>query len=241
MPGSAGRALPASKGNRMRVLVVEDETRMATTLQRGLGLEGFDVDVATDGEAGLERARQGAYDAIVLDLMLPRLNGFRVCGTLRAEGNATPILMLTAKDGDYDHAEALDTGADDFLTKPFSFVVLVAHLRALARRAHRDRPATLMAGDLRLDVAARRCFRGGDEVRLSNREFLLLECLMRRRGDVCSKAEILAEVWPTAADIDPNIIEVYIRYLRKKIDVPYGRNAIQTVRCAGYRLSADGG
>ncbi|MGH8999765.1 MAG: response regulator transcription factor [Acidimicrobiia bacterium] len=225
----------------MRVLVVEDEVRMASTLRRGLRLEGFTVDVASDGLEGLARAREGSYDAIVLDIMLPGLNGFRVCAALREEGVWTPILMLTAKDGDYDHAEALDTGADDFLAKPFSFVVLVAHLRALTRRGLRERPAVLTAGDLRLDPAARRCFRGDDEIELANREFVLLEYLMRRKNEVCSKAAILEHVWDLSFAGDPNIVEVYVRYLRKKIDVPYGRSAIHTVRLAGYRLDPDGG
>jgi DNA-binding response OmpR family regulator len=225
----------------MRVLVVEDEKRLASTLRRGLSEEGFAVDVAGDGKDGLCKARSGAYDAIVLDIMLPELNGYKVCATLREEGNWTPILMLTAKDGEYDHAEALDTGADDFLAKPFSFVVLVAHLRALLRRSGRERPAVLTSGDLRLDPAAHRCFRGETEIELSPRQFSLLEYLMRHKGEVCSKSEILEHVWDFAFDGDPNIVEVYIGYLRKKVDVPYGRRAIQTLRLVGYRLDPDGG
>ena len=225
----------------MRVLVVEDEKRLAATLRRGLSEEGFAVDVAGDGADGLNKARSGAYDAIVLDIMLPEMNGYKVCATLRDEGNWTPILMLTAKDGEYDHAEALDTGADDFLAKPFSFVVLVAHLRALLRRSGRERPAVISAGDLRLDPAAHRCHRGDVEIELSPRQFSLLEYLIRHKGEVCSKSEILEHVWDFAFDGDPNIVEVYVGYLRKKVDVPFGRRAIQTLRLVGYRLDPDGG
>ena len=225
----------------MRVLIVEDEERLAAILKRGLGQEGFAVDVSLDGHDGLEKARHGDYDAIILDIMLPRLNGYRVCASLRQENIWTPILMLTAKAGEYDHAEALDTGADDFLTKPFSFVVLVAHMRALMRRGGRERPAVLTAGDLTLDPAAHRCFRGDTEIELSPRQFSLLEHLLRHKGEVCSKTDILDHVWDLAFDGDPNIVEVYIRHLRKKIDAPFGRQAIATVRLAGYRLDPDGG
>jgi DNA-binding response OmpR family regulator len=225
----------------VRILVVEDEKRLASTLRRGLSLEGFAVDVAGDGVNGLARAREGAYDAIVLDIMLPGMNGYRVCASLREAGVWTPILMLTAKDGEYDHAEALDTGADDFLAKPFSFVVLVAHLRALLRRGGRERPAVLAAGDLRLDPAAHRCFRGDVEVELSPRQFSLLEYLMRHKGEVCPKSEIIEHVWDFAFEGDQNIVEVYVAHLRKKLDVPFGRRAIQTIRLVGYRLDPDGG
>ena len=225
----------------MRVLVVEDERRLAHSVQRGLENEGFAADVAFDGDEGLWMAKEHPYDAIVLDIMLPRRNGFQVCAELRAAGVWTPILMLTAKQGELDHAEALDTGADDFLGKPFSFVVLVAHLRALMRRAGQERPTVLQAGDLRLDPASHRCWRGDVEIELTPRQFSLLEYLMRRAGDVVSKQEILDHVWDYAFEGGPNIVEVYAGYLRKKIDTPFGRNALQTMRLVGYRLDPDGG
>ncbi|GII63909.1 DNA-binding response regulator [Sphaerisporangium krabiense] len=224
----------------MRVLVVEDERRMAAALRRGLVAEGFAVDLAHDGEEGLGLARAGDYDVVVLDIMLPRLSGYNVCKRLRAEENWVPILMLSAKDGEYDMADGLDLGADDYLTKPFSYVVLVARLRALMRRGARRRPAVLRAGDLALDPAGRTVTRGGAAIELTPREFGLLEFLMRRPGEVVSKSEILEHVWDTY-DTDPNVVEVYVGYLRRKIDVPYGRNALQTVRGAGYRLVGDGG
>ncbi|MBB6352054.1 response regulator transcription factor [Nonomuraea muscovyensis] len=224
----------------MRVLVVEDERRMAAALQRGLQAEGFAVDLAHDGEQGLHRARQGDYDVVVLDIMLPRLSGYNVCKQLRAEDNWVPILMLSAKDGEYDMADGLDLGADDYLTKPFSYVVLVARLRALLRRDAGRRPAVLTAGDLSLDPARRKVQRGDSAVELTPREFALLEYLLRRRDEVVSKAEILEHVWDTF-DTDPNVVEVYVGYLRRKIDAPFGRNALQTVRGAGYRLAGDGG
>jgi DNA-binding response OmpR family regulator len=225
----------------MRVLVVEDERRLAQSVQRGLEHEGFATDVAFDGDEGLWMAKEHPYDAIVLDIMLPKRNGFQVCADLRASGVWTPILMLTAKQGELDHAEALDTGADDFLGKPFSFVVLVAHLRALIRRGGQTRPAVLEAGDLRLDPASHQCWRGDTEIELTPRQFSLLEYLMRRAGDVVSKQEILEHVWDYAFEGGPNIVEVYAGYLRKKIDAPFGRNAIQTMRLVGYRLDPDGG
>ena len=225
----------------MRVLVVEDEKRLAATLKRGLSSEGFAVDVALDGPQGLWMAREHPYDAVVLDIMLPGINGYKICGTLREEGNWMPILMLTAKDGEYDEAEALDTGADDFLSKPFSFVVLVARLRALVRRGVRPRPSVLVAGDLRLDPAARSCTRDGVDIALTPREFSLLEYLLRRTGDVVRKTEILEHVWDYDFDGDPNIVEVYVGYLRRKIDVPFGRHALETVRGAGYCLNPEGG
>ncbi|MGW7480067.1 response regulator transcription factor [Nonomuraea muscovyensis] len=224
----------------MRVLVVEDERRMAAALQRGLQAEGFAVDLAHDGEQGLHRARQGDYDVVVLDIMLPRLSGYNVCKQLRAEDNWVPILMLSAKDGEYDMADGLDLGADDYLTKPFSYVVLVARLRALLRRDAGRRPAVLTAGDLSLDPARRKVQRCDRAVELTPREFALLEYLLRRRDEVVSKAEILEHVWDTF-DTDPNVVEVYVGYLRRKIDAPFGRNALQTVRGAGYRLAGDGG
>ncbi len=225
----------------VRVLVVEDEERMAEGLRKGLEAEGFATDVASNGTDGLWMAREHPYDAIVLDILLPGLNGYRVCATLREEGNWTPILMLTAKDGEFDEAEALDTGADDFVTKPFSFVALVARLRALVRRGAAERPAVLEAGDLRFDPGTRRTHRGIAEVRLTARETALLEYLLRRKGEVVSKTEILDHVWDGSFDGDLNIVEVYVRHLRNKLDRPFGRDAIQTVRGAGYRVAVDGG
>lgn len=225
----------------MRVLLVDDEERLLGVLRRGLQREGFAVDVATDGEIGLCLARENDYDAIVLDIMLPVRNGYQVCAALREAGVWTPILMLTAKDGEYDHAEALDTGADDFLTKPFSYVVLVAHLRALIRRTTRVRPTVLKAGDIRLDPALHRCWRGDVEIELTPRQFGLLEFLMTRAGEALSKTEILEHVWDDAYDMDQNVVEVYIGYLRRKLDVPFGRSSIQTLRLVGYRLDPDGG
>jgi DNA-binding response OmpR family regulator len=225
----------------MRVLVVEDDSQLAGAVKRGLEAEGFAVDVAADGTDGCWRATEGDYDAIVLDIMLPAMNGYRVCAELRAAGVWTPILMLTAKDGELDEAEALDTGADDYLSKPFSFVVLVARLRALMRRGQPERPAVLTAGDLVVDPAAHRARRGDHELALSPRQFSVLEYLLRRAGDVVSKGEILDHVWDDAYDGDPNIVEVYVSHVRKKIDEPFGRSAIKTVRGAGYRLDPDGG
>ncbi|MFN2389404.1 MAG: response regulator transcription factor [Actinomycetota bacterium] len=225
----------------MRVLVVEDEKGLASALKRGLEAEGFAVDIALDGSDGLWMARENSYDALVLDIMLPGMNGFKICSSLRDDGDWTPILMLTAKDGELDEAEALDSGADDYLTKPFSYVVLVARLRALLRRGAPKRPAVLEAGDLKLDPASRRCLREGTEVELTPREFSLLEFLLRRKGEVLSKREILDHVWDYDFEGDPNIVEVYIRHLREKIDRPFERASLTTLRGAGYRLDADGG
>jgi two-component system OmpR family response regulator len=225
----------------MRVLVVEDERTLADGLRRGLEAEGFAADVAHDGIDGLHLALEHAYDAIVLDLMLPGMNGFQVCAALRDAGVWTPIVVLTAKDGEYDEAEALDTGADDYVTKPFSYVSLVARLRALIRRGAGERPPILEAGDLRFDPGARRAWRAEAEVRLTSREASLLEFLLRRAGQVVSKTEILDHVWDDRFDGDLNIVEVYVRHLRNKLDRPFGREAIETVRGAGYRLAADGG
>ena len=225
----------------MRILVVEDETRLAIGLRKGLEAEGFAVDVVGDGTDGLWMAREHPYDAIVLDLMLPGLNGFKVCATLRAEEVWTPILVLTAKDGEWDQVEALDAGADDSLTKPFSYAVLLARLRALLRRGTQERPAVVEAGDLRFDPAAQRVWRGDAEVELTARERSLLEYLLRRRGEVVSKRDVLAHVWDYDFEGDPNIVEVYVRHLRNKIDRPFGRESIRTIRGAGYRLDADGG
>ncbi|MFJ1756080.1 response regulator transcription factor [Kitasatospora sp. NPDC088134] len=225
----------------MRVLVVEDERRLALAIKHGLEVEGFAVDIVHDGLSGLARATAHAYDVIVLDIMLPGLNGYRVCSRLRAAGSDAGILMLTAKDGEWDEAEALDTGADDYLSKPFSFVVLVARLRALARRIGSRAPRRTVLGDLVVDSAARTCTRAGEPVALTPREFAVLDHLARRAGEAVSKREILAEVWDSGPDSDPNTVEVHISALRRKIDAPFGRSAVQTVRGAGYRLAADGG
>ena len=224
----------------MRVLVVEDEVALAEAVREGLTAEGYDVDVVHDGTDGLWRAREGSYDAIVLDILLPGMNGYKVCETLRDEGVWTPILMLTAKDGEWDEAEALDTGADDFLSKPFSFVVLLARLRALFRRGAPPRPAVLELGPLRLDPGTRRLERGGETIKLTAREFALLEYLMRRDGSVASKTEILDHLWGIDFAGDPNVVEVYIGYLRRKVDQPFESHLIRTVRGAGYRIDAEG-
>jgi two-component system, OmpR family, response regulator len=225
----------------MRVLVVEDEKRLAAGLKKGLEAEGFAADVALNGPDGLWMARENPYDAIVLDIMLPGMNGYQVCSTLREEKVWTPILMLTAKDGEFDEAEALDTGADDYVTKPFSFVVLVARLRALIRRGAGERPAVLEAGDLGFDPGARHAWRGDRKVDLTAREMALLEFLLRRKGEVVSKSDILGHVWDYDFEGDPNIVEVYVGHLRNKLDRPFGRRALETVRGAGYRLATDGG
>lgn len=223
----------------MRILVVEDEASIAEALATGLRAEGFDVDIADNGTDGLWRAREGGYAAIILDILLPGLNGYRVCRTLREEDVWTPILMLTAKDGELDEAEALDTGADDFLSKPFSFVVLVARLRALLRRGATPRPTVLTVGSLTLDPASRQCTRQGTTIDLTAREYALLDLLMRRSDAIVSKGTLLDEVWGPDFEGDPNIVEVYIGYVRKKIDAPFGLQTILTVRGAGYRLVAD--
>jgi two-component system OmpR family response regulator len=225
----------------MRLLVVEDGVRLAEGLKRGLEAEGFAVDVALNGTDGLWLARENRYAAILLDIMLPGLNGYLVCRTLREEADWTPVLMLTAKNGEWDQVEALDTGADDYLTKPFSFAVLVARVRALIRRGSTPRPAVLEAGDLTLDPATREVRRADSAVELTAREFAVLEFLIRRAGQVVSKTEILEGVWDFDFDGDPNIVEVYIRHLRNKVDRPFARESIQTLRGAGYRLAADGG
>ena len=216
----------------MRLLVVEDEVRMAAALQRGLTHAGFTVDVATDGAAGLEAASRVPYDAIVLDIMLPGLSGYEVTKRLRAQRIWTPILITSAKDGDYDQADGLDLGADDYLTKPYSFVVLLARLRALLRRGALPRPAVLVAGSLRLDPAARAVTLRGDPVELTAKEFAMLEYLVRQHGRAVSKAELLEHVWadPQTAG---NAVEVYAGYLRKKL----GRDVIVTLRGVGYRLN----
>jgi DNA-binding response OmpR family regulator len=225
----------------VRVLVVEDERRLAGAVQRGLKAEGFAVDVAYDGADGLHLAREGAYDAVVLDLMLPELSGYQVCERLRAEENWVPVLILSAKDGEYDQADGLDLGADDYLTKPFSYVVLAARLRALLRRGAAPRPAVLRAGDLSLDPGTRVVRRGETTIELTAREFAMLEYLMRRAGQVVPKSELLDHVWESSDTADLNVVEVYAGYLRRKIDAPFGRTALRTLRGAGYRLAADGG
>ena len=220
-----------------RVLVIEDEKRVATAIKRGLEAEGFAVDAVFNGDDGLWMAREQPYDAIVLDVMLPGANGYQVCATLRDEGNWTPILILTAKTGEYDEAEALDTGADDFLSKPFSYVVLVARLRSLLRRGVRERPVELNVAGLRLDPAGRRVWRGTTEIRLTAREFAVLEFLVRRADEVVTKTEILGAVWDFEFEGDPNNVEVYVRRIRRKIDEPFGVTSIETIRGAGYRLN----
>ena len=225
----------------VKVLLVDDEPRLVDAVQRGLAAEGFQVEVARDGEQGLWMAREGTYDVIVLDIMLPKLNGYRVCQSLRDEEIWTPVLMLTAKDGEHDEADAFDLGADDYLTKPFSFVVLVARLRALLRRGAPERPVVLQAGDLTLDQARRHVLRAEQEIPLTPREFGLLHFLLRRKGDVVTKSEILAAVWDENYEGDSNVVEVYIGYLRRKIDAPFDRQAIETVRGVGYRLADNGG
>ncbi|MEO5744184.1 MAG: response regulator transcription factor [Terracoccus sp.] len=225
----------------MRVLVVEDERNLAETVRRGLTEEGFVVEVVHDGVEGLWMATEYQFDVILLDIMLPKLNGYKVLEQLREARVWTPVLMLTAKDGEYDQTDAFDLGGDDYLTKPFSFIVLVARIRALIRRGAPERPVVLAAGDLSLDPGRRRVSRSDQEISLTAREYGLLVYLMRHRGFVVSKSEILNGVWDPAFEGDANVVEVYIRYLRQKIDVPFGRHAIETVRGQGYRLAADGG
>ena len=220
----------------MRLLVVEDEVNLATAVAQGLRGEGYEVELAHDGEEGLWRAREGQFDAIVLDIMLPGMNGYRVCQTLREESIWTPILMLTAKDGEYDEAEGLDSGADDYLRKPFSFVVLLARLRALVRRGAAVRPALFSIGDLRLDLASRQCRRGETDIELTPREFALLEALAAEPGRAVTKQDLIDRVWGLDYFGAPNIVEVYIGYLRNKIDRPFARDTIKTVRGVGYRL-----
>jgi DNA-binding response OmpR family regulator len=223
----------------MRLLLVEDEKRLAAALRRGLELAGFAVDVAGDGEHGLWLATENAYDAIVLDIMLPKLNGYRVCAQLRERGNWTPILMLTAKDGELDEAEALDTGADDFLSKPFSFVVLEARLRALLRRGTRERPPVIRVGDIEIDPATRTLRRGTNPIEVTTKEFAIMEYLGRNAGRVISKAELLEHAWDFAFDGDANTVEVHVSNLRRKLDRDFVRQSIVTVRGAGYRLVDD--
>jgi DNA-binding response OmpR family regulator len=218
----------------MRVLVVDDEVRLAAALQRGLEAEGFTVDVSHDGLDGLWHATEQQYDAIVLDIMLPGMNGYKVCAELRQRGVTTPILMLTAKDGEFDEAEALDTGADDFLSKPFSYVVLVARLRALVRRTRGQVSNDVEVGPVRLNVASRRCFVGDREVTLTAREFAVLEYLVGRVDEVVPKRDILANVWDDTYDGPENVVEVHVYALRRKLEV----DIIETIRGGGYRVRA---
>jgi DNA-binding response OmpR family regulator len=228
--------VPLSDFRRLKLLLVEDDVKIATAVKRGLEAEGFAVEVAFDGDDGLWLATEGTYDLIVLDIMLPKRNGFQVCGDIRARGDWTPILMLTAKDGELDEAEALDTGADDYLTKPFSFPVLVSRVRALLRRTGGGAPAPVVAGGVSVDPARRRTRRGDTDVELTAREFDVLQFLMRRAGEVVAKREILAGVWEFDFAGDPNIVEVYIGRLRRKLDHGDGPSVIETVRGVGYRM-----
>jgi len=218
----------------VRLLVVEDETRLGAALKRGLTAEGMVVDLATDGPGGLEAARHGDYDAVVLDVMLPRMSGYDVVRTLRTEENWVPVLMLSAKDGEYDQADGLDYGADDYLTKPFSFVVLLARLRALVRRNLPARPTVLAVGDVTLDPATHEVELAGNTIALTPREYALLEYFLRHPRRVISKIELLDNVWDATEDTDPNAVEVYVGYLRRKV----GRDVLRTVRGAGYRLGS---
>ena len=220
----------------MRILIVEDERNVTSYLQTSLEAEGFAVDIAEDGEAGLGLALTNAYDAITLDIMLPGMNGYRVCEEIRKAGVETPILMLTAKDGEYDEADALDIGADDFLRKPFSLVVLIARLRALLRRGAGRAKASLRVGDLELDLSTKCAVRSGRRIELTPREFALLEYLVYNAGTVLTKAQILDHVWSPGFLGDENVVEVYIGYVRKKIDAPFDRKLISTVRGVGYRI-----
>ena len=220
----------------MKLLLIEDDKKIAAAVKRGLEAEGFRVEVALDGADGLWRATEGTYDLLLIDLMLPGRNGFQICADLRDADDWTPILVLTAKDGDLDEAEALDTGADDYLTKPFSFPVLVARVRALVRRTTGRTPTPLDVGDLHLDPGQRRAWRGDTLLKLTTREFDVLEFLVRRAGQVLRKDEILGGVWEYDFDGDANIVEVYVGRLRRKLDEPFGQHSIETVRGAGYRL-----
>jgi two-component system OmpR family response regulator len=225
----------------MRVLVVEDEVKMAALIRRGLVEQGLTVDVAVSGEQALLMAGTATYDAVVLDVMLPGMDGFATCRRLREEDVWAPILMLTARGGVEDRVAGLDGGADDYLTKPFSFSELLARLRALMRRGQGKRPAIVEVGELRLDPATRRVWRGEREIALSAKEFLLLEAFMRRPGQVLSRLALLEQGWEYGYEHRSNVIEVYIRYLRRKIDEPFGLETIETIRGAGYRMREDGG
>ncbi len=225
----------------MRVLIVEDEAKMAGLIRRGLEREGMAIDLASEGEDALWRAEAVDYDAIVLDLMLPGIDGLEVCGRLREAGVWSPILMLTARDAVRDRVAGLDRGADDYLTKPFSYAELLARLRALVRRGRPERPARLRVGDLRLDPATRQVWRGETEVDLSAKEFALLETFMRRPGEVLSRFQLLEHAWDYEYENRSNVVDAYVRLLREKVDRPFGVESIETVRGAGYRLRKDGG
>ncbi len=225
----------------MRILIVEDELRMAGLIRRGLVKEGLAADVTGTGEDALWMAQAVDYDVIVLDVMLPGISGFETCRKLRNSGVWAPVLMLTARDSVEDRVAGLDTGADDYLVKPFAFAELLARLRALARRGELERPAVLEVGDLRLDPATREVARGEQEIRLSAKEFALLETFMRRPGEVLSRLHLLEQAWDFAYDNRSNVVDVYVRHLRLKIDEPFGRSSLETVRGAGYRLRTDGG
>ncbi|WP_329408740.1 response regulator transcription factor [Nocardia vinacea] len=220
----------------MRVLVVDDEVRLAETLRRGLSAHGFVVEVAHDGIDGLELAATGDFDVLVLDIMLPGKHGYQIVRELRARQIWTPVLMLSAKNGEYDQADAFDLGADDYLTKPFSFVILIARLRALVRRGAPQRPAILTAGNLSVDPARRNVTRAGHDIALTPREYGVLEFLIRHKGDVVTKSDILRGVWDTNYEGSDNVVEVYIGYLRRKLDTPFELASIETVRGVGYRL-----
>ncbi len=220
----------------MRVLVVEDEGRMAALLRRGLQEEGYAVDLAATGEDGIWLATENAYDAVLLDVLLPDLDGFEVCRRLRDAGRWAPILMLTARDAVPDRVHGLDAGADDYLTKPFAYPELLARLRAVIRRGPHERPAAISVGDLSLDPATKDVRRGDSQVALTPKEFALLEYFMRHAGEVLTRTQILEHVWDFAFDGDSNVIEVYVRYLREKVDRPFGRQTLETVRGVGYRL-----
>jgi two-component system, OmpR family, response regulator len=223
----------------MRILVVEDEVKMAGLLKRGLSEEGYAVDVAPNGEEGVWLGTENDYDAIVLDVMLPDVGGFDVCRRLRERSRWAPVLLLTARDAVLDRVAGLDAGADDYLTKPFSFAELLARVRALIRRGAGERPTVLRVGDLSLDPAARRVRRGGQDIELTNKEFTLLEFLMRHPGEVLSRTRIIEHVWDFAYDGGSNVVDVYVRYLRSKVDRPFRKRSIETVRGAGYRLHDD--
>jgi two-component system OmpR family response regulator len=225
----------------VRVLIVEDDARMAAAIRRGLRYEGVMVDVAAGGRQALGMAGANDYDAIVLDVMLPDLDGFATCRELRGRGTWVPVIMLTARDAVEDRVRGLDEGADDYLTKPFSLAELLARLRALTRRAPAERPAVLEVGDLRLDPATRQVWRGGTEVELSPRELGLLETFMRRPGQVLSQMQLLESAWDLGYEQRSNVVEVYVRYLREKLDRPFGVRSLETVRGLGYRLRKDGG
>ena len=224
----------------MRVLMVEDDVKMAALVRRGLTEDGHAADVAGTGEDAVWMAQAHPYDAIVLDVMLPGLSGFETCKRLRDEGVWSPVLMLTARDGVEDRVAGLDVGADDYLTKPFSFAELLARLRALSRRGAVERPAELTVGDLRLDPATRRVWRGEDVVALSPKEFALLETFMRRPGQVLTRVQLLEHAWDFAYENRSNVVDVYLRYLREKLDRPFGKSSFETVRGVGYRLREDG-